>query len=367
MPPFDDFEEKTEAPTPRRREEARERGQIARSADLSAAVGLLVSMIALHFFGPAMFRDMVRLTQNMLTYSAANAVLPSSMTELGFLGLIALARMVAPVCLILMIVGVLVSLAQVGFLFTFHPLEPNFQKIDPISGFFRLISMDSAVKLVISLFKVAIIGSVAYITIKNRIAQIVNISDLDYMQIAGFASSLIFVLGIRLAILLLVIAIFDYAYTRLQYERQLRMSKQELKEELRRMEGDPLVRERRRRVARQLAMQRMQQAVPKADVVVTNPTELAIALKYDAASMSAPKVVAKGAGFLAARIRRIAIANQVPIVERKPLAQALYKAVEIGQEIPPSFYKAVAEILAYVYELTGKSSEVRQKRVPVHG
>lgn len=365
MAPFDDFDEKTEAPTPRRREEARERGQIARSADLSAAVGLLVAMIALHFLGPAMFRDMIRLTQNMLSYSAPNATLPSSMTDLGVLGAVALAKMAAPICLVLMVTAILVSLAQVGFLFTFHPIEPNFQKIDPISGFFRLLSMESAVKLAISLLKVALIGGVAYVTVKKYIPQIVNITDLDYMQIAGFASSLMFLLGLRLAIVLLIIAIFDYAYTRYKHEQQLRMSKQELKEELRRMEGDPLVRERRRRVARQLAAQRMAYAVPKADVVVTNPTELAVALKYDVAAMAAPKVVAKGAGYMAARIRRIAIANNVPIVERKPLAQALYRTVEIGQEVPPALYKAVAEILAYVYELTGKSSRVRNQ-VPVN-
>jgi flagellar biosynthetic protein FlhB len=262
--------------------------------------------------------------------------------------------MIIPVCLTLMVVALIVSLAQVGFLFTFHPITPDLQKLDPLSGFFRIFSMESLFKLAISLFKVGLLGIVSYVTIKNRMGLILNITDLDYIQIGSIACSLIFMLGIRLGLILFILAIIDYVYTRFKNEKQMRMSKQELKEELRRMEGDPLVKERRRRVARQLASQRMQLAVPKADVIVTNPTELAIALKYDSQTMAAPKVVAKGAGFVAAKIRQIAIQNRIPIIERKPLAQALYKTVEIGQEIPPSFYKAVAEILAYVYELTGK-------------
>ncbi len=354
MAPFDDYDDKTEAPTPRRREEARERGQVARSTDLSAAAGLLGAMLALNYFGPKMLNDMLSLTQDMLAYSASNACLPSSMTDLGAMALVALAKLIVPICLTLMVVALIVSLAQVGFLFTFHPLMPNLQKIDPISGFGRIFSMESLFKLVVNLFKVGLLGLVCYLTIKSRMGQILNVTDLDYIQIGSFACSLIFMLGIRLALILFVLAILDYAFTRYKNEQQLRMSKQELKEELRRMEGDPLVKERRRRVARQLAMQRMQMAVPKADVIVTNPTELAIALKYDSQTMVAPKVVAKGAGFVAARIRQIAMQHRIPIIERKPLAQALYKTVEIGQEIPPSFYKAVAEILAYVYELTGK-------------
>lgn len=308
---------------------------------------------------------MCNLTQQMLSYSASNAILPSSINDLTVMALSAMIKMAAPICLILMFIAVIVSLAQVGFLFTFHPITPDLQKIDPIAGFSRIFSMESVVKLVISLFKVALISAVAYFTIKSRMAQIANISELDHMQIMGFAAYLIFLLGLRLALVLFIIAIFDYAYTRYKYEQNLRMSKQELKEELRRMEGDPLVKERRRRVARQLAMQRMQYTVPKADVVVTNPTELAIALKYDSETMTAPRVVAKGAGFLAARIRQIAVQNKVPIIERKPLAQALYKTVEIGQEIPPAFYKAVAEILAYVYELTGKTPSTVNQKSPV--
>ena len=163
-------------------------------------------------------------------------------------------------------------------------------------------------------------------------------------------------LALKLAVLLLVLALLDYAFQRWQHERDLRMSKQEVKEDMKRMEGDPLVKQRRTRVARQLALQRIGQAVPNADVVVTNPTHFSVALKYDAKTMTAPKVIAKGADFLALRIRQIAVANGVPMVERKEIAQALYKTVEVGQEVPPQLYSAVAEVLAYVYRLGGRKT-----------
>lgn len=351
----DDFGEKTEAPTSRRREEARERGQVVKSTDLTAAIALLGAMVALNYFGPGLLREMMGMTRQMLTFSINDAVTASSMKEIAFIGLILLGKLTIPLCLVMTVVGVLITLAQVGFLLSSHPLMPSFSKINPISGFQRMLSMESAMKMGLNLIKVGVIGTVAYMTIKGKLGQILNLSGMDTWQIIGISGELIFLLGIRLAVILLVLAIFDYAITWFQNEKKLRMSKQEIKEEMRRMEGDPLVKERRRRVARQLMAQRMQHAVPKADVVITNPTELAIALKYDPKTMTAPKVIAKGADHLAARIRQIAIKNGIPIVERKPLARAIYKTVEVGQEIPPAYYKAIAEILAYVYELTGKA------------
>jgi flagellar biosynthetic protein FlhB len=354
----EDFGEKTEAPTQKRREEARERGQIAKSHDLTAAIALLGAMIALNFLAPQIFHELMNLTKKSLDLTGSEKLVPDAMYQAVHVALIVLAKAVLPISLVLMVLAVIVSLAQVGFLFTWEPLIPKFSKINPISGFARMFSLDALMKLCINLLKVGIIGYVSYLTIKDRMAQIVNLAALDNWHILGITAELMFLLGIRLAVILLVLAIFDYAYTWFQNEQKLRMSKQELKEEMRRMEGDPLTRERRRRVARQLANQRMRHAVPRADVVITNPTELAIAIKYDVKTMSAPKVVAKGADFLAAKIREIAIENHVPIIERKPLAQTLYKTVEVGQEIPPSLYKAVAEILAYVYELTGKKSSM---------
>lgn len=354
MPP-DDAGEKSEAPTPRRRQEARDQGQAAKSQDLTAAVALLGAMVILNFAAPGMLRNFVNLTQAMLGYQGSDAVTRDSMAPLALLAASVLAKTAAPVCIAFMLVAVLATLAQVGLLFSFDPITPKLSKIDPIAGMGKVFSMQSLMRLFTSLFKVILIGAVAFLTIRSWIAQIINMSSLDYLAIVGLAGELVFTLGIRLALVLLVIAIIDYIYQRYRHEQGLRMTKHAVKEELRRMEGDPLVRERRKRVARQLATQRMQAAVPNADVVVTNPTELAIAIKYDPDTMAAPKVVAKGAELIAKRIRELAVAHAVPIVQRKPLAQTLYRTVDVGQEIPPALYKAVAEILAYVYELSGKT------------
>ena len=183
---------------------------------------------------------------------------------------------------------------------------------------------------------------------------ILSLSGMGFPANFAVAAGIIYNVAWRLAWALLILAAADWLYQKWRFERDIRMTKQEIKDEAKRMEGDQQIKGRRRQLARKMIMQRIHRDVPKADVVITNPTELAIALKYDPETMSAPRVVAKGAGFLAARIRQIAVSNGVPIMERKPLAQALYKTVDVGQDVPPEFYQAIAEILAYVYELAGK-------------
>ncbi len=351
----DDAGEKTEAPTPRRRAESREKGQVAKSQDLTAAISLLGGMVILSYLGPSMVKNFTGFMQMVLGYQGSDAVSISSVFAISHVAIAVLAKTAIPTCVGLMLLGAIVTLAQVGLLFTFHPIQPNLEKINPISGFGKIFSMQSLVKLFISIFKIFLIGAVAYYTIKERMGQLISMTGLDYIQVFGLTCEMMYDLGIRMGAILLILGIIDYAYQRYKAEQDMKMSKQELKEEMRRMEGDPLVRERQKRVARQLAQQRMQAAVPGADVVVTNPTHLAIAIKYDPEMMAAPKVIAKGADLIAKRIREIAIENGVPIVERKPLAQALYRTVEVGQEIPAAYYKTVAEILAYVYELSGKS------------
>ena len=186
-------------------------------------------------------------------------------------------------------------------------------------------------------------------------SQIIGSEQLGFVQIAGFATQVVFNIILRVGVLLFILAIVDYVYQRHTIEQSLKMSKQEVKDEMKNMDGDPHIKARRRQIAMQRHRERLKQDVPKADVIVTNPTEFAVALKYDPETMAAPKVVAKGQGYLAARIREIAIANGIPILERKPLARALYKLCNVGQEVPEQFYSAIAEILAYVYELTGRS------------
>lgn len=349
-----DTGDKTEAPTPRRRQEAREKGQVASSADLNAAGMLLAAMIALNYAGPWMFKRISLIARTSLGYDQPDSLHVASAITMLTHGMKLMAFTLLPLVAVFVAVGVAMSMAQVGVLFTAEPLQPKLSKISPISGFGRLFSKRSLVRLIMSLFKTALVSVVAWITIAQYLPRMVTAACLPFMGILAVAGELVFILGIRLGLALLILAIFDYVYNRWQQEQDLRMTREEVREEMKRLEGDPLMRERRKRVARQLAMQRMAQEVPGADVVVTNPTELAVAIVYDPDISSAPRVVAKGAGYMAERIRHIAAEHGVPIVERRPLAQALYKTVEAGQEIPPAFYKAVAEILAYVYELSGK-------------
>jgi flagellar biosynthetic protein FlhB len=205
-----------------------------------------------------------------------------------------------------------------------------------------------------SFLKFVLIAAVAYSALRDRMGQIVLAQDKEFAQVFGLAVAIIYAVAMRIGIALLILAILDYVWQRWQLERELRMTKQEVKDEMRSMEGDPKLKQRRRQIAYQIASRKLKKDVPTADVVVTNPTEFAVALKYDPESMHAPKVIAKGQGLIAARIRQLAVEAGVPILERKPLARALYKLVEVGHEIPEQFYAAVAEILAYVYELSGK-------------
>ena len=247
------------------------------------------------------------------------------------------------------------NLVQVGFHFSPTRLQPNFAALNPTRGFGRIFSSRSPLRLGMSIIKMALLGMVAYSALRSRIHLVASFQSLSFLQIFGLGASLVYSIAMRVGVAMLIIAIIDYAIQRWRHERDLRMSKQDVKEEMRRMDGDPKIKLRRRQVAIANLKRKLKKDVPTADVVVTNPTEFAIALKYDSQTMHAPRVIAKGQGVIAARIREIAIESGIPILERKPLARALYKLVEVGQEIPEQFYAAVAEILAYVYELSGKS------------
>ena len=354
--PDSDFE-KTEAPTARRRQEARREGNIARSPDLIAACALLVGVVLLHIFGLRVMGELKHTLEMMLGPTAfTNPTRVDDMAVLGARSGKAIVAALAPLVLGVTAVAVLVSVSQVGFLLTAKPLEPNLAKLSPLRGLKNLFNARSGMRLVMSLGKVALIVLVAGLSIHWELSRIVMLGELDTAPLFAAACEVVYAVALKLAAVLLLLALLDYAFQRWQHTRDLRMSKQEVKEELKRMEGDPLIKQRRTRVARQLALQRIGQDVPKADVVVTNPTHFSVALRYDSGKESAPRVVAKGADFLAMRIRQIATANGIPLVERKELARALYREVEVGQQIPPEYYAAVAEILAYVYRLSGRKT-----------
>jgi flagellar biosynthetic protein FlhB len=357
----EDKDAKTEPPTPRRRLEARNNGQVPRSQDLSAAVLLIGALVVLRFLAPGIWNRILSIYRTALGPDGAGD--RDQIVPLACAAAIEMFKMIAPFMGLMVVITVVAVCAQVGLLWTLKPLTPNIKKLNPITGIGRLCSPRSLMTLVQNLAKLAVVVAVAYLVIKDAASEILMALALDHLAIVGLAGHLTFRLGIVLGVVLLILALFDYAYQRYRHERDLRMTKEEVKDEMRSMEGDPVVKRRRREAQMQLATQRMRQAVPQADVVVTNPTHVAVAIRYDPETMAAPKVTAKGADHLALRIRQIAAAAGVPILERPPLARMLYQDVDVGREIPERFYQAVAEILAYVYELTGRN--MRPQPLPV--
>jgi flagellar biosynthetic protein FlhB len=326
---------------------------VARSHDLSTALILLTALLFLNFFGEEVvggLRELARVIFGALHEVEINQ---NNATRHAAAVLLLLMKAMFPMLLVVAVFAIAANVLQVGFLMTAYPLIPNLDRLNPISGLQRMFSLRSLVRLLASIFKVVVISLVLYFTLVGEKTKIVMMADLHPLQITGYVIDICLLMGIRAALALLVLGLLDYGYQRWQYERDLRMSRTEIREELKRMEGDPRVRERRRALQRQLAMQRMMAQVPRAAVVITNPTTLAIALEYNK-NMEAPRVLAKGAGFLAERIVALAMEHDIPIVQRRELAQALFRQVDVGQMIPPEFFPAVAEVLAYVYRLTGK-------------
>ena len=354
--PEDSFEEKTEPATPRRRQEARERGHVARSTDLNSAVILLAAIIALNFFGKSLAEGMLITSNYIFEHLGTIDIDRNNISGFFYSGMYVVIMSVLPFLIIITVFALAINLLQVGFVLNSEPLTPNLDRLNPISGLQRLFSLRGFIKLLAGMFKVLAVGTVLFMTIWSERFRLLALVDMDFRQIVEYIVEISLLLSLRAALVLIVIALLDFGYQRWQYEKDLRMSKFEIKEEMKRLEGDPKVRERRRVIQRQLALQRMMQKVPKATVVITNPTEIAVALQYEKGEMDAPIVVAKGMGLIAERIRNIAVENSIPIIEKPPLARALYKMVEVGQVIHPDLYEAVAEVLAYVYKLKGMAA-----------
>ncbi|MBK9120290.1 MAG: flagellar biosynthesis protein FlhB [Phycisphaerales bacterium] len=349
----DDGGDRTEQPTARRREEAREEGQVARSQDLTAAASLLAALVLLRFFGPGLLDSFL----DMLTALGE----PPELTADALAPWIRRVSMgVAAACLPLLALLVVCTagagMAQAGLMLTPKKLGFKPEHINPVKGLQRVFSSEALVRFGMGLFKVLIVGALAYFFISSQIVALLATGGLHPAGFLGRGAGVVFDLALRLGFALLVLALLDYAFQRWRLEQQLMMTKQQVRDELKKMEGDPLLKQRRRQMQARLAMQRVQAEVPRADVVVTNPTHYAIAIRYDERTMRAPRVVAKGKDLLAQRIRLLAQQHQVPIVERPPLARALYAGVEVGQDVPPAFYRAVAEVLAYVYRLAGRAA-----------
>lgn len=343
-------QERTLPGTPRRREEARKRGEVAVSRELNSVLVLLTGLLVLYFSGTFLLSG---IADSVDYYFGAMAAWTPEPENIRLLALDAIVRFFAsqwPLFAAVIAVGILINLAQVGVNITFEVLQPKWNRLNPASGVKRIVSKRGLVELAKSLLKLTVLTWVSWDVIAGRIADIGALSDTGVDTILKLTVAIGFDIGIRTVIILLVLAVLDYAFQRHTHEQGLMMSPAEMKQEQKQYEGDPQIKARIRQVQREMAQRRMMEAVPGAEVVITNPTEFAIALSYTS-DLAAPMVVARGRNLIAQRIREIAVEHDVPIVEDPPLAQALYRACEVGDYIPADLYQAVAQVLAYVYRL----------------
>jgi len=347
------FGEKSQDATPYRRQKAREDGNVAKSQDLASAALLLGTLMVLMYLGTAVVTYLGHLavrqfgTAPQLQVDQAWAVTEWH-TIVGGLGTVLL-----PIFGLILLLAIAVHIGQVGFLFLPKQIGLDFSRISLMKGVKRIFSIASTVRLGFGIIKIMVVAGVAFWCLWSQREAIFALSSFDVYQIANFIATITLGTCLKIAGVLFILAIFDFAYQRWKHSQDLKMTQQEIREETKMLQGDPQIAARRRAIQRQLSLSRLS-GVPQADVVVTNPTHLAIAIRYDPEKMVAPVVVAKGAGTIAERIRRIAAENDVPIVERKPLARTLYQIVEVNHPVPVEQYAAVAEVLRYVYELKGK-------------
>ncbi|MGF3102577.1 flagellar biosynthesis protein FlhB [Rossellomorea aquimaris] len=343
--------EKTEKATPKKRDDARKKGQTAKSQDVNTAIILLAVFLFLTFsasyIGNIVF-DLFNQTfqEYMLMELTENTVQVITMDIMKELALL-----LGPIMLVALLAGLVSNYIQVGVMFTTKPLEPKLEKIDPIKGFKRIFSLRAIVELLKSILKISFVGAITFVILWKNIDQVLSLSFKSVGDSLATMASLTVQMGIAASLALLFLSLFDFLYQKYDFEKNIRMSKQDLKDEHKNIEGDPLIKSKIKQRQREMAMRRMMQEVPEADVVITNPTHFAIALKYDENKMDAPYVVAKGVDYLAQKIKYIANENDVVMVENRPLARSLYDSAEIGDAVPEEFFKAVAEILAYVYRI----------------
>lgn len=346
--------EKTERATPKKRQDERKKGKVAKSQDINTVFLLLFIFITLIIFGNTIKNGMTTLYKQAFTEFINWDLTENTVHQIFSGAAIEVFKMLAPIMLIAIVAGLASNLMQVGFLFTSEPLKLDLKKIDPIQGAKRIFSIRALVELLKSLLKIIFIGSITFFVIWIYKDEMMMLSFKTAESALAFFGRVTVIMGISATIALLFLAVFDYAYQRFDYEKNMKMSKQDVKDEYKNIEGDPLIKSKIKEKQRQLATRRMMSEVPQADVVITNPTHYAIAIKYDEEKASAPYVVAKGVDKTAIRIKEIAKEHSVITVENRQLARGLYGVIDIGESIPEEFFQAVAEILAYVYRLEKK-------------
>jgi flagellar biosynthesis protein FlhB len=347
--------ERTEEATAQRREDFRKRGQVAQTKELGSVLVLFSSLGMIYVFGRFFFEQIYQLLQ--MTFAENVVVAGRGHADYLAAGRFALEKtfyMATPILGVLWLISFVSTTIQVGFLYNEEAFEFKLDRLDPVQGMFRLFSFKALIEGAKSLLKLSLIMVIAYFLLRDQLSVIPNIIHFTIGQILIYIGDLVGrVLG-GIGLFMTALALGDYMIQRWQLEKEMKMTKQEVREEIKSREGDPMVKGRIKRLQREAASRRMMEEVPKADVIVTNPTHIAIALKYDE-TMVAPKVLAKGADLVAERIKAMARELNIPVVENKPLARAIFKTIKIGQSIPRELYTAVAEVLSYVYRLKKKA------------
>jgi flagellar biosynthetic protein FlhB len=351
--------EKTEKATPHKRQEVRKKGQVAKSVEVSSALTLLFCFAYLMIAGKSFIEGCMEIFRKSFSEYLLWDVSIESTKLLFYQLLLETGKLLLPLFAIALAAGLTANFLQVGFMFNMEALKIKLEKINPINGMKNLFSLRSLVEMIKSILKMVITSGIVFWVVWRKKAELFSIGAKSIWDAARFIGSLAIQIGLVVALCLVVLAAADYFYQKFDYEKKLRMSKQDIKDEYKKLEGDPLIKGQRRAVQRQLAMNRMIQEVPKADVVITNPTHYAVALRYDFNTMAAPEVIAKGKDYIALKIKEAAKEHKVMIVENKPLARALYASCDIGEMIPEELFNAVGEILAYVYFQEGRFKEMK--------
>lgn len=347
----DDGEERTEEPTQTRREDFRKRGQVAMTKELSSVLMLFGSALVLWFLGRFFLQNISEIITEsvgpfLVTAAREGDYKPATLFMVKKASLV-----LAPLLGMLFVTSIASTVLQVGLLNNEEALNWNLAKLNPVDGLKRLFSLKALVEGLKSILKLAVVAAVVYAMVKDQVVKIPTLSSMSIPQLMIFAGDLLIRLMGGVGLFLTVVAAADYFFQRWTLEKQMRMTKQEIKEEHKSREGDPMIKARIRRIQREMANKRMMADVPKADVIITNPTHIACAIKYDPKTMAAPVLIAKGADAIAEKIKEIARENNVPIMENKPLARTIFKSMKIGQVIPRELFKAIAEVLSYVYKL----------------
>lgn len=352
--------EKTEEPTSKKLEDARKEGQVAKSREIANGLGILALFVVLQFWVGNMGKSFLELFETIYAEIpdtvalVGNSVPETAMSKMFKHAISLVLQIVLPIFLVGFAVAFLSDLVQVKWKPTTKPLKPKFSKLNPVSGFKKIFSAKSLVELIKSIGKIFIIFFVSYSFLKDKWKQLYWLYNMSMMEAVQLTGDTVIGLGIRIAAVYMILALLDFAYEKYKFHKDMKMTKQEVKEEYKNQEGNPEVKGKIRQKMREVSQRRMMQSLPQADVVITNPTHYAVAIKYDQNEAPAPIVIAKGEDYLAQKIKETAREHDIEIVENKPLARMLYANVEIGAQIPPELYQAVAEVLAFVYHAKGK-------------